>query len=569
MRHGGKAGLALAAALVAGLAAALVAGRAALAATALAAAAPAGGAPDEADLRERLKAYAPVQLQADLSGLPAREREALAKIVVAVNAVDPIYWKQMGRQAMETLKAFETATDPAGRLARDFILINYGPFDIRKEMERFVSIGSDGPRLPGAGFYPEDLTKEEFEAHLAANPEQRDEFERLNTLIRRVDGTLVAIPYENVYRRELKAAARALQEAAALVGSPSLRRYLSLRSEALLNGDFYASDLAWLDVRDNLVDVVIGPIETYDDALLGLKASYEGAALVKDVKQSRALEVYKQHLDGMSRALPVEERFRKASAGGNVLEVVNVVRFAGDFNAGIKTVAASLPNDERVIQEKGAKKQIYKNVLEAKYEAILTPIARLFLPRKDQALVTREAFVTNVLLHELSHTLGVDYVAGPGGLTVRKALKERYSAIEEAKADVVGIFCMQHLRQQEIFTEEEVKENYATYLAGLFRSVRFGAEEAHGQGTAVQLNYLRREGGIEHDARKGEFSVHPRRFEAAVAKLAKELLEIEGTGDYARAGALLSGFGRLDEATRTALQRTAAVPVDVTLTYPM
>jgi len=534
------------------------------------AAAPPGGR-DEKDIRARLKAYAPVRLQADLSPLSRQESEALGKLVAAVNAVDEIYWRQMGRQALEARAAFAAATDPVDLLYRDFVQINYGPFDIRKDLERFVTVGADGgPRLAGAGFYPEDMTKEEFESFLKANPELREELERLNTLVRRVDGTLVAIPFEKVYLKELKAASQALQEAAALVSSPSLRRYLSLRSEALLKGDFYASDLAWLDVKDNLLDVVIGPIETYDDALLGLKASYEGAAVVKDPKLSRSLEVYKQHLEGMQHALPVEDRLKKASVGGgNVLEIVNVVRFSGDFDAGIKTVAASLPNDERVIQEKGAKKQIYKNVLEAKFDTILTPIAALFLSKKDVPLVTREAFVTNVLLHELSHTLGADYVAGGKDLTVRKALQERYSAIEEAKADVVGIFDMQYLKAREIFTEEEAQENYVTYLAGIFRSIRFGAEEAHGQGTAVQLNFLMKEGGIERDAKRGEYSIHPRKFEPAVARLAKELLEIEGTGDYARAGRLLEQFGRLDAATREALQKTEAVPVDVTFIYPM
>ncbi len=530
----------------------------------------AAGARDEKDIRARLAAYAEVRLKVDLGALSAREREALGRIVQAVNVMDTLYWKQMGREALLAREAFAKATDPVDLLYRKFVEINCGPFDIRKDMERFVATGSGGPRPPGAGFYPEDMTKEEFEAHLKAHPEMRDEFERINTLVRRIDGTLVAIPFEKVYVDDLTVASRALAEAAALAQGPTLRRYLSLRSEALRTGDFYASDLAWLEVRDNLLDVVVGPIETYDDALLGLKASYEGAAVVKDVKESRALEVYKQHLDGMSRALPVEGRYKKAGVGsGNVLEIVNVVRFAGDFNAGIKTVAASLPNDERVIQEKGAKKQIYKNVLEAKFETILGPIAALFLPKKSLPLVSREAFVTNVLLHELSHTLGLDYVAGKPDQTVRKALKERYSAIEEAKADVVGIYNLQYLRQQEIFTDEEVEENYATYLAGIFRSIRFGAEEAHGQGTAVQLNYLLREGGIEHDPKKGEFTVHPRKFEPALAKLARELLEIEGTGDYARAGALLENFGRIDEPTREALRRTEAVPVDVTFVYPM
>jgi hypothetical protein len=414
------------------------------------------------------------------------------------------------------------------------------------------------------------MTREEFEKRVKTHPNLKDEFEKANTVIRRIDGTLVAIPYERLYIDDLAPAARALQEAAALVGSPSLRRYLSLRSEALLKGEYYPSDLAWLEVKDNAIDMVIGPIETYDDGLMGLKASFEAAVLVKDTRGSRALDVYLRHLDGMSRALPVDDRYKKASVGaGNVLEIVNVVRFGGDFNAGIKTVAASLPNDERVIQEKGAKKQIYRNVLEAKFDAILQPIATLALAKKDIPLVTREAFVTNVLLHELSHTLGVEYVAGSKDLTVRRALKERYSAIEEAKADVVGLYNLAYLKAQGVFTDAEAEENDATYLAGILRSVRFGTQEAHGRGTAVQLNFLLREEGVQFDAKKGEFSLNPKKFDAALARLAQELLEIEGTGDYERAGRLLAHDGELDAGTREILKRFEPVPVDVVFTYPM
>ncbi len=528
------------------------------------------GARDEGDIRARLKAYAPVRLQADLSRFSPREHEALGKVVTALGMVDEIYWKQMGRQALLARQAFEKASAPLDVLYRDFVLINYGPFDIRKENERFVTVdGSSGPRVAGAGFYPEDMTKDEFDARIRAHPELQETFEKPNTLIRRVDGVLVAIPFETLYLDELSVASRALAEAAALVESPSLRRYLSLRSEALLSGDYYASDLAWLDVKDNLLDVVIGPIETYDDGLLGLKASYEAAAMVKDEKESRTLEVYRQNLAGMAQALPVEDAFKKSNTGsGNVLEIVNVVRFAGDFNAGIKTVAASLPNDERVIQDKGAKKQIYKNVLEAKFDTILQPIAQLFLPKKDWPRVTREAFVTNVLLHELSHTLGVDYVVGKKDLTVRKALQERYSAIEEAKADVVGIFSVQSMVQQEIFSDDEAEESRATYLASIFRSIRFGTEDAHGEANAVQLGYLMQEGGIELDRRKGEFSVHPKKFGPAIGKLARELLQIEGTGDYARAGDLLKKYGAVDPAVRDLMKKTEQVPVDVVFTYP-
>jgi hypothetical protein len=523
-----------------------------------------------ADIQARIDAYAPVQLKVDLERLKPRQRQALTSLVAAIDAIDAIYWKQMGRQALAARRAFADATSPLDRLYRTFVQINYGPFDIRDDNARFVDVAPGGERWPGAGFYPDDVTREEIESLLAGHPELRQEFERINTVIRRVDETLVAIPYERLYLDDLKPASRALKDAARLVDSRSLRRYLSLRAEALLDGDFYASDMAWLDVRDNTFDVVIGPIETYDDALLGLKASYEGAVLIKDEAGSRSLDIYRQHLDAMSRALPVDDRYKKQTVGtGNVLEIVNVVRFTGDFNAGIKTVAASLPNDERVIQEKGAKKQIYRNVLEAKFDTILEKIGKLFLDEKDASKVIREAFVTNVLMHELSHTLGVDYVAGSDGLTVRRALKERYSPIEEAKSDVVGIYNLRYLRDQEIYTKQEVEENYTTYLAGMFRAIRFGVGQAHGHGAAVQLNYLMHEGGIEYKEKNGTFAVHRRRFEPALEKLATELLEIEGTGDYLRAGRLLDQFGVLDGIVREALKRTEALPVDVTFTYPM
>ncbi len=525
----------------------------------------------EEEMRKRLAAYAPVALRADLSALTPSDRAALDRLVEAARMMDELYWRQMGRQALAARAAFSNAVTPLDRLYRDFILINYGPFDIRDGMRRFVEVDGDaGPRRPGAGFYPEDMTKAEFEGFVGRHPHLKKEFERHNTFIRRVDGALVALPYETIFLEDLEKASDALKEAAALVRNPTLRRYLSLRAEALTSGDFYASDMAWLDVRDNLLDIVIGPIETYDDALLGLKSSYEGAVMVKDVGESKMLDVYKQNLDGMSRALPVDERYKKDSVpAGNVLEVVNIVVFTGDFNAGIKTIAASLPNDERVIQEKGAKKQIYRNVMEAKFETILEPIARLFLAKRDQKKVTREAFITNVLMHELAHTLGLDYVEGDPNQTVRRALAERYSPIEEAKADVVGIYNLQYLRNRKILSAEEVEESYMTYLAGIFRSIRFGVEEAHGQGTALQLNYLIREGGIRFDRERGTFAVHGRKFEPAITSLAAELLNVEATGNYERAGELLSTLGVLDPDIRSLLEKTDGIPVDVTFTFAM
>jgi hypothetical protein len=524
---------------------------------------------NEADIRARLQAYAPVRLQVDLSTLPAGERDAVGKLLRAVAAADAIYWKQMGPQALEARTATLQATDPTGALYRDFVAINYGPFDIRNDMERFLDTPTGGVRLPGAGFYPPDMTKEEFDERLKAHPDLRGAFEKMNTVLRRVDGVLLAIPYEQIYRDDLEPAAEALRQAAQDVSSPSLRRYLSMRAAALLSGDYHASDVAWLEVKDNLIDTVIGPIETYEDRLFGFKAAYEGAVLVKDVRGSRALDVYLGQMDALQRALPVDEKYRKGSAGkGNVLEVLNVVRFGGDFNAGIKTVAASLPNDERVIQEHGARKQIYRNVLEAKFDVILQPIAAALVAKKETATVTRDAFVTNVLLHELSHTLGADYVAGQANLTVRKALRDRYGAIEEAKADVVGLYDLRTLRAQEILTDDEVREGDLTWLASLFRSVRFGTEEAHGLANAVQLGFLMHEGAILFDPKRGEFALHEKRLDPALSALAKELLEIEGSGDYDRASRFLKQYGSLDPQVREALKKIASVPVDVTFTTP-
>jgi hypothetical protein len=528
-----------------------------------------GLARDEADIRARLQVYAPVRLQLDLAGLPAGEREAIPQLLRAVRALDAIYWKQLGPQSLEARAATADVADPLGALYRDFVGINYGPFDIRNDMERFLDTPTGGRPLPGAGFYPPDMTKEEFDERLRAHPDLRVSFERMNTVLRRVDGVLLAIPYEQLYRDDLEPAAEALRQAAQDVSSPSLRRYLSLRAAALLSGDYHASDVAWLEVKDNLIDAVLGPIETYQDRLLGLKAAYEGAVLVKDVRGSRALEVYLGQMDALQAALPVDETYRKGSpAKGNVLEVLNVVRFGGDFNAGIKTVAASLPNDERVIEERGAKKQIYRNVLEAKFDVILQPIAQALLAKKENVTVTREAFVANVLLHELSHTLGADYVSGHADLTVHKALRDRFGAVEEAKADVVGLWDLRTLRTQEIFGDDEVRQGDLTWLASLFRSVRFGTGEAHGLASAVQIGFLMHQGAILFDAKRGEFSLHEKRFDPALQALAKELLEIEGSGDYDRAGRFLKQYGTLDPVVREALRKIAAVPVDVTFTYP-
>lgn len=517
-------------------------------------------------IEERLKAYAVVDLRADTSMLDENQRRVLLKLVEAAKAIDPIFWHQSAHEALSVKAELERSRRPEDKTILEYVLVNYGPFDRRFENARFYGKGE--PKPDGAGFYPHDLTKEEFQGYIDAHPEVREDFEKLNILIRRRGTELVAVPYEDEYRTHLEKAAQALREASQWADNPSLERYLGLRADALLSGDFYESNLAWMELEDNLLDTVIGPIEVYEDQLMGLKASYEANVMIKDPEQSARLDVYKQYLNRLEHSLPMEERYKRDSVGlGNKLEIVNIAYFAGDYNAGIKTIAASLPNDERVIRAKGAKKQIYQNVLGAKFRMILEPIAEVLVDPEQRPHVSQDAFVTNTLQHEISHTLGPVKVYGREDLTVRKALEERYSSVEECKADIVGIHNSAYFHKVDVFSEDEVRSNYVTYLAGIFRSIRFGAESAHAKGMAIQLNYLLREGGIEYDAAAGTYRVEFERFPAAVDKLAEEVLTIEATGDYDRAGDLLETYGELTPEVEASLARLADIPVDVRFTY--
>jgi hypothetical protein len=521
-------------------------------------------------IRERINAYAEYTLTPDLSMLSKNEKMLLFHLVEAAEAIDSVFWMQMGDEALAARDTLAKAahTCPVQKLFADFVMINYGPFDTLKEGKRFYGQGKD--RLPGVGLYPADLTKEEFENFVKAVPEVKDDFYKINTVIRRVGSRLVAIPYETVYRTYLEKASVALLAASKYADNASLKKYLELRSQALLSGDFYESDLAWMDLKDNQLDTVIGPIETYIDGLLGLKAAYEASVMIKDPVETAHLDYYKSHLLNLEQKLPYdEEKYKRTDVGAqNILEVVNVLYFAGDFNEGVKTIAASLPNDERVISQKGAKKQLYKNLLEAKFHNILTPIAKILMDEDQLAYVQQEAFVTDVLLHEISHTLGPVYVFGPEKKALREALGNRYSAIEEAKADIVGVYSVKYFQDSGFFTPDQAKAIYATYIAGLFRSVRFGVE-AHGIGVALEIHRHLEYGGMEYNPKTGKFRVNFDKIHASIEKVANELLMIEAKGDLQKANEVCEKVQVLPQTVQDGLKKLAELPIDIKLKYKL
>jgi hypothetical protein len=477
--------------------------------------------------------------------------------------MDPIFWRQSDHYAVSIRNELQKSNRSVDQSYLRYLNINYGPFDRQMDNEPFI-----GTRVkpPGAGFYPSDLTREELDAYLDSHPDQRQELLKPTTVIRRQGDRLVAVPYSEAYREFLEPAAQALREAASYADHPGFRRYLELRAEALLNDDFYESDVAWVQLQDNPVDIIIGPIESYEDQLMGIKTAYEGVVLLRDSVETENLEIYKQHLPMLEQQLPVPAEYKKKRVGLEAsLGVFNAVYRSGDANAGVKTIAIALPNDERVREKYGARRLQLKQSILAKYEKILKPIAEHLLVPEQAALVDGEAFFTNVLLHEIAHPLGLNYVRSSPTQTVRAALKETYSAIEEAKADIVGLLSVDHFLDRRILPPGTRRAHYVTFVASIIRSVRFGAASAHGKANMIQWNTLVEEGAIE--ATDSGYRVNFDRFPAAVRKLARTLLMIEGDGDYQAAQALLAAKAAIPPDLQRAIESLAEIPVDLEFEY--
>ncbi len=509
-------------------------------------------------IAQKLAQYTPVRLTADLSRLSQRERRMLPLLIQAAQEMDTIFWQQVYPSRDSLLG---TLSDSA---TRAYVRLNYGPWDRLDGNQPFVP--GVGPRPDGAAFYPSDMTKEAFEAAAKTSPAAGESLRSLYTLVRRdSSGELVAVPYHEAFAAPSGRAAARLRQAATLADDAGLRRYLELRARALETDEYRPSDLAWMDMKRNGVDVVIGPIETYDDALFGYKAAHEAYVLIKDREWSERLARYVALLPALQRGLPVPEAYRQEKPGtASDLNAYDAVYYAGQANSGSKTIAINLPNDEQVQLKKGTRRLQLKNAMRAKFDRILVPIGQELITEDQRKHIAFDSFFANVMFHEVAHGLGVkNTIAGKG--TVREALKEQAGALEEGKADILGLYMITRLKEQGELPDVNLDDNYVTFLAGIFRSIRFGAASAHGRANAAELSFLQVHGAFTRDSADGRYRVDFPKMRTAVDSMAGRILRYQGDGDYEGVTRFMSERATISPQLQKDLDRLGrtGIPVDV------
>ena len=500
----------------------------------------------------RFDIYSKVALDIDISGLSDNQKQMVRLLIDAGKITDDLFWRQVWGDRNALLDNIE---DPKAKQFADY---NYGPWDRLNSDKPFLS--GFGPRPAGARYYPEDMSKAEFEAW------QQEGKDGLYSLVRRdPQGKLQLVPYREAYAKELNEIAQLLKQASELTEDQGFANYLNLRAKALLSDDYQASDMAWMDNKTNPIELVIGPIETYQDALFGYRAAFETFVLLKDLAWSERLARFAKYMPELQQGLPVDAEYKAEVPGSDAdLNAYDVLYCAGDCNSGAKTIAINLPNDEQVQLAKGTRRLQLKNAMRAKFDRILQPISEQLIDAEQRKFITFDAFFANTMFHEVAHGLGIKNTLD-GSATVRQALKEHASALEEGKADILGLYMIQKLRDKGEISEGELMDNYVTFLAGIFRSVRFGASSAHGRANMIRFNYFRQKGAFTRDAGNGTYRVNVQPFEEAIAELSEKILVLQGNGDYQAVDAFVAELGSMTEQLQADLDSLAKqnIPVDI------
>jgi hypothetical protein len=527
-------------------------------------------APPDNSLADKIRRFAPTIMTANTSSLSANDARALQKIIAAAKIYDALYLRQIWSGNESLLARLQADKSVLGRQRLHYFMINKGPWSQLDDNEPFIA--GVPKRPPTANFYPEDMTKEEFNSW--SNSLSAEDKEKATgyfyTIRRDANLKLKSVPYSEEYREFLEPAAKLLREAATLTSNATLKDFLNKRAAAFLSNDYYDSDVAWMDLEAP-IDLTIGPYETYEDELFGYKAAFEAYVTLRDETETAKLKKFSAYLQELEDHLPIDAKYRNPKLGAaSPIHVVNEVFSSGEGNSGVQTAAFNLPNDERVVKEKGSKRIMLKNVQDAKFNKTLIPISRVVLTPVQQRNLSFDAFFTHILMHELMHGLGPHNITVNGqATTVRLQLKDKYSSIEEAKADVTGLWALQYLLDKGVIDRQMQRTLYTTYLASMFRSVRFGITESHGRGVAMQFNYFTDEGAIKHDEGTGKFSVDESKIRQAVLKLTTELLTIEAEGSYEKAAAILDKYAVIRPPMKDALDKLKGVPVDIEPVFPL
>jgi len=517
--------------------------------------------PPNENIAVQLGKFKRVQMPSATAGLTPREKQLVQKLIDASRLIESIYWRQSDRAGLALYTGLSSCVGQTDRDIRRFLLINGSRYDLLEEHKPFI--GND-PYPPGRESYPKGITQKEIDAYVAAHPDKKNEIYNPLTVVKRQGANLVGIPYHIEYSEWLVPAAKALRDAAALSDDKAFANYLRLRADAFLSDDYYPSDVAWLDLENPKVDIIIAPYEQYLDDLLGVKTSYGAAVLIRNESESRKLAKFVQYVPDIQQALPLGAADKPSKTGRKApMEVMDTPFRAGDLRHGYQAVADNLPNDPRIHEEKGSKRIFFKNFMDARVNYVVLPIAKLLM-REDQArMASMDGYLSMVVMHEISHGIGPAFARTAGGrVDIPQAIGPIHSALEEAKADIVGMFALDWLMTRGALPRSRANDYYASYVAGIFRTVRFGVAEAHGRAEMMEFNFLAENHAINRES-SGRYAIDFGRMPTAIAALAKELLEIEATGDRARAETWFAKYDKMPASLQAALAKTSSVPVDI------